>query len=144
MNQDFRDTLSALSDAGAEFLTVGAHALAAHGYPRATGNLDIWVRPTKANADRVWRAIERFGAPHRGLQPDVLCDPDVVFQIGVSPNRIDMLTSITDVDFDDAWKNRKTAVVEDLSVGILGRGQLLINKRALGRPKDLADADWLE
>jgi hypothetical protein len=136
--------LSALSEAGAEFLVVGAHALAAHGHPRATGDLDIWVRPTRENADRVWQAIERFGAPRRNLCREDFCAPDVVFQIGVEPNRIDILTSITGVEFEEAWQHRKQSRIDGISVSILGRDQLLKNKLACGRPKDLADAAWLK
>ena len=144
LNKNFNDMLSALSAAGAEFLIVGAHALSAHGYPRATGDLDIWVRPTKENADRVWLALEQFGAPRRHLTRDDLCTPDTVFQIGVPPQRIDILTSIDGVDFDEAWVTRKQSEIEGLTVGILGREQLLKNKRAVGQPQDLADVAWLE
>jgi hypothetical protein len=136
--------LSALSEAGVEYLVVGAHALAAHGCPRATGDLDIWVRPTKENADRVWRAIERFGAPRRNVNPEDFCTPDTVFQIGVEPNRIDVLTSIDGVEFDEAWPDRRPATIDKISFHVLGRGQLLKNKRAVGRPKDLADVAYLE
>src|SRR4051812_1317630 len=104
MNRDFAEMLSALSAAGAEFLVVGAHALAAHGRPRATGDLDIWVRSTSENAEKVWSALARFGAPLSGLSKADLQAPDVVFQIGIEPNRIDILTSIDGVDFDGAWQ----------------------------------------
>lgn len=136
--------LSALSEAGVDFLVVGAHALAAHGYPRATGDLDIWVRPTKGNADRVWQAIENFGAPHRNLRRDDFYTPDTVFQIGVEPNRIDILTSIDGVEFDEAWPNRRPTTIDKISFHVIGREQLLKNKRATGRPKDLADVAYLE
>jgi hypothetical protein len=136
--------LSALSAAGAEFLIVGAHALSAHGYPRATGDLDLWVRPTHENAERVWLALERFGAPRRNLSRADLITPDTVYQIGVPPERIDILTSIDGVDFDEAWIGRTQSVISGLSVGILGREQLIKNKRACGRPKDLADVAYLE
>ena len=115
-----------------------------HGYPRATGDLDIWVRPTRENADCVWEAIERCGAPRRGITLDDFFTPDTVFQIGVAPNRIDILTSIDGVDFADPWKNRTPAVVDKHSFFVIGRDDLLKNKRATGRPKDLADAAWLE
>jgi hypothetical protein len=144
LNKNFNDMLSALSDAGAEFLIVGAHALAAHGYPRATGDLDIWIRPTAENAGRVWLALERFGAPRRNLTQQDLSTPDTVFQIGVPPQRIDRLTSIDGVTFDDAWQDRKVSKLGQLSVAFLGRNQLLTNKRTTGRPKDIADAAWLE
>lgn len=136
--------LCALSEEKAEFLVVGAHALAVYGYPRATGDLDIWVQPTKENAARVWTAIERFGAPHRGLKENDFYTPDVVFQIGVPPNRIDLLTSISGVDFEQAWINRQSVNVEDVVFNVIGRSDLLINKLASGRPKDLSDVAWLK
>ena len=144
MNPHFRDMLSALCAEGAEFLLVGAYAMAAHGLPRATGDLDIWIRPTDDNAPRVWRALERFKAPLSNLSIDDLKTTDVVYQIGVAPSRIDLLTSISDVEFEAAWKNRKHTKLAGFEVGVLSRADLLRNKRASGRPKDLADAAWLE
>jgi hypothetical protein len=144
LNKNFIDMLSALSEAGAEFLIVGAHALSAHGYPRATGDLDLWVRPTKENAERVWQALEKFGAPRRNVTPEDFYTPDTVYQIGLPPQRIDFMTSIDGVDFDEAWRTRKQTIIEGLSVGFLGREQLLKNKRATGRPKDLFDVAWME
>lgn len=135
--------LSALSAAGAEFLVVGAHALAAHGVPRATGDLDLWVRASAENAERVWEALEQFGAPLHDLTIDDLSRPDVVFQIGVVPQRIDLLTSITGVTFDDAWKNRVHVEIGELEVPVLGRSELVRNKRAVGRARDLADIEEL-
>jgi hypothetical protein len=143
VNRDFFDMLSALSAEGAEYLVVGAYALAAHGLPRATGDLDIWVRPTEENADRVLRALRTFGAPLRDLSREDLLRPDTVFQIGVVPSRIDVLTGITAVEFEPAWSARITATIEGLSVPIIGAGDLLRNKEAVGRPQDLADAAWL-
>ena len=131
--------LSALSAAGAEFLVVGAHALAAHGVPRATGDLDLWVRASAENAERVWEALEQFGAPLHDLTIEDLARPDVVFQIGVVPQRIDLLTSITGVTFDDAWANRVLVEIGELEVPVLGRSELVRNKRAVGRTRDLAD-----
>ena len=136
--------LSMLSAAGAEYLVVGAHALAAYGHVRATGDLDIWVRPTPENAERVWAAVTKFGAPHRDISVADFYTPDTVFQIGVAPNRIDLLTSISGVEFDSAWKCRTPASVNDVSFFVIGRHELLQNKRASGRPKDLADVAWLE
>jgi hypothetical protein len=136
--------LSALNDSGADYLIVGAYALATYGTARATGDIDIWARPTKENADRVWMALERFGAPRRNLTREDLHAPDNVFQIGIAPNRIDILTSITGVEFDEAWQHRKQTQINGISVSVIGREHLLKNKRAIGRPKDLADAAWLE
>ena len=143
MNRDFAEILSALSAAGVEFLVVGAYAMAAHGVPRATGDIDIWVRSTPENAERVLQALRAFGAPLFDLSCDDLLRRDVVFQIGVAPNRIDILTGITGVAFEDAWRNRLTVSVESQSVPVLGLDDLIRNKSATGRPRDLADVAWL-
>jgi hypothetical protein len=144
MNQDFVEMLAALSDAGADYLVVGAHALAAHGIPRATGDLDIWVRPTPENAARVWAALEAFGAPLHALELQDLYSPEVVFQIGLPPNRIDLLTSISGVAFDDAWRDRIIVTVSGQDVPTIGRDDFIRNKKAVGRPRDLADVAELE
>jgi hypothetical protein len=144
MNRDFIDMLSALSDAGAEYLIVGAHAVAVHGHPRATGDLDIWVRPSPDNAERVWRALERFGAPLHNLTRADLSSDDLVFQIGVAPNRIDILTDIGQLRFDDAWRTRVTVEVQGMRVAVIGRDELIRAKRETGRPRDLADVAELE
>lgn len=135
--------LAALCAESAEYLVVGAHALAAHGLPRATGDLDLWVRPTPENARRVWRALEAFGAPLHELTLDDLSQPGVVFQIGLAPNRIDILTSITGVNFEEASKNRILVELEGLEVPVLGRDELIRNKRVVGRARDLADIEEL-
>jgi hypothetical protein len=144
MNRDFVEMLSALVEAQAEFLVVGAHALAAHGVPRATGDLDIWVRNDEKNAGRVFRALETFGAPLSELTREDLARPGTVFQIGVAPSRIDILTSISGVGFDEAWPNRVTIDIGGLAVPVLGKREFVANKRAVGRPRDLSDLDLLE
>jgi hypothetical protein len=144
LNPDFHDMLSALCDENVEFLLVGAYALAAHGLPRATGDMDIWIRCSGENAKRVLQALQRFGAPLFDLTVDNLQSADTVFQIGMIPRRIDILTSIDGVLFDDAWSQRKIIELEGLTVAIIGREHLLQNKKASGRPKDLADVAWLE
>ena len=144
MNPDYRDILSALSEAGVEYLVVGAYAMAVHGVPRATGDLDVWIRPSPDNAARTIAALRRFGAPLQDLTASDLCQPGTVFQIGVAPRRIDMLTAIDAVSFDDAWKARRSIHVDDLEVWVIGRDALLKNKRATGRPRDRADAEQLE
>lgn len=143
MNQDFRDLLHELSEAGARFLIVGAYALAAHGLPRATGDIDVWVEPTRENADLVYKALQAFGAPLHDLTGDDLSTPGIVFQMGLPPRRIDILTQITGVEFDEAWANRTEARFGDLTVAVIGPRDLLRNKRASGRPKDLLDADTI-
>lgn len=136
--------LSALSAEGAEYLVVGAFALAAHGYPRATGDIDIWVRPSPANAARVMAALRRFGTPILGLEAADLEAPRTVFQVGVAPRRIDILTSIDGVAFDEAWEGRMEKEVEGARIPFIGRKALLRNKRSTGRPRDLRDAEILE
>ncbi|MGH7288780.1 MAG: nucleotidyl transferase AbiEii/AbiGii toxin family protein [Myxococcota bacterium] len=144
MNPDFRDMLFALSGEGVEYLLVGAYALAVHGMPRATGDMDLWVRPSTENAARALAALRRFGAPLGELSEADLTRPGTVFQIGVAPRRIDFLTSIDGVEFEPAWRNRVTTVLADLEVPVLSREDFVTNKRAVGRPKDLADVAWLE
>lgn len=144
MNRDFVEMLSALSGEEAEFLVVGAHAVAVHGRPRATGDLDLWVRPSARNARRVWEALRQFGAPLHDLTPEELESDDLVFQIGVEPNRIDILTGIGPVDFAGAWDRRVTVELWGRSVPVIGKEDLITSKRAAGRPRDLADIAELE
>jgi hypothetical protein len=144
MNRDFVEMLDALSAANAEFLVVGAHALAVHGHPRATGDLDLWVRASVENAERVWTALVAFGAPLDELRRGDLATPGIVFQIGIAPNRIDILTSISGVSFEEAWPARLNAEVAGRTIPVLGRDHLLANKRATARLRDLADVEDLE
>ena len=143
MNRDFVEMLSALSAAGARFLIVGAHALAAHGVPRATGDLDIWIQATPENAVRVFQALRDFGAALLDLSIEDLSTPDTVFQIGRPPSRIDILSSISGIDFDAAWVRRIEVTIGDLHVGVIGRADFIANKRATGRSKDLLDIELL-
>jgi hypothetical protein len=143
MNRDFVEMLAALSAAGVEFLIVGAYAMAAHGLPRATGDIDIWVRTSRENATRVMRAVQAFGAPLFDLTIDDLLRTDTVFQIGIAPARIDILTGITGVSFEEAWPNRLTVAIDDQIVPVIGVADLIRNKTATGRPKDQADLLWL-
>ena len=144
LNPDYRDMLSAFSDKEVEYLLVGAYALAAHGQVRATGDIDLWVRASSDNAQRIMAALARFGAPLHEVEARDFEVPGVVFQIGVAPRRIDILTSIDAVDFDAAWPERREVEIAGLKVPVIGRRHLLQNKRATGRPQDLADAAWLE
>ena len=144
LNPDYRDMLCMLNDEGVEYLVVGAHALAVHGYPRATGDIDLWIGCSEENAKRVWRALRRFGAPLQNLTVADLAVPDVVFQVGIAPRRIDILTSIAAVSFEEAWSLRKSIVVDGIPISVIGRDDLLRNKWNTGRTKDRADAEWLE
>jgi hypothetical protein len=144
VNPDFSEMLSAFSAEGVEFLLVGAYALAVHGLPRATGDLDLWVGTAGENPRRVRRALKRFGAALDQLTLKDLTQPDVVFQIGVAPRRIDVMTSIDGVAFAEAWDRRFEAKLEGLTVPVISRDDLIRNKKAAGRPQDVADVVWLE
>ena len=143
MNPDFVALLRELSAAEARFLVVGAYALALHARPRATGDLDLWVDPTADNAARVHQALTAFGAPLSNLSKTDLTQPELVYQIGVPPRRIDILTSITGVSFEDAWSSKVEGRFGDAACFFIGREALIRNKRALGRPRDLADLESL-
>jgi hypothetical protein len=142
---DFRDLLAELVKAEARFLVVGAHALSAHGVPRATVDLDVWIDRSSDNARRVWNALARFGAPLDDLSvtEDDLTRPEVVVQLGLPPFRIDILTSVSGITFEEAWPGRLEAHFGDVQVPFLGRAALVRNKRASGRLKDLADLESL-
>jgi hypothetical protein len=144
MNRDFAEMLKALATESVEFLVVGAYAVAGHGIPRATGDIDLWVRSTPANAARLWRALEQFGAPRSRVSPESFTQPDVVYQIGLPPNRIDFLTTIDGVAFDDAWAEKVPCVVSGIAFNMLSLRHLVENKRATGRPQDLADVARLQ
>jgi hypothetical protein len=144
LNPDYRDMLSLFNEERVEYMVVGAYALAYHGLPRATGDIDIWIRRSDDNADRVWQALSRFGVPLLNLTEDDLKKPETVFQIGVAPRRIDILTSIDGVEFDEAEPEREEIEIEGITIPVIGRKHLLQNKRATGRPQDKADVARLE
>ena len=132
LHEDFRDLLVLFADAGVEFVIVGAYALALHGVTRASGDIDLFVRPTPDNAERVFAALARFGAPLEaaGIDAADFARPALVYQIGLPPRRIDVLTEISGVSFDEVWESRLTVDIEGRSIGFIGRAALLKNKRA--------------
>ena len=144
LNPDFRDMLLCLKEEETDFIVVGAYALAAHGFARATGDIDIWVRNSLENAQKVMRALVRFGAPVSHLSAEDFTAPDVVVQLGVEPARIDLLTWIDGLEFDEAWRNRVGITVDGLGIDILSKADLLKNKLAAGRDKDQGDIVWLK
>lgn len=144
LHQDYRDIFSELFDAQADFLVIGAFAMAGHGMMRTTGDLDLWVRPNPENADRVWDALARYGAPIGKLTKEDLSRPGLFFQVGVAPRRIDILTDIDGVGFEEAWEHRVYRHVDGLLVPVISRAHLLRNKKATGRPKDQGDVAWIE
>lgn len=144
LNPDFRDILSAFCAEQVEFMVVGGYAMAFHGYVRATGDIDLWVRCSEENALRIWRALHKFGAPLFDLTLEDLKTPGIVFQIGLVPSRIDVLTQITAVEFEEAWQTHQTIEIEGMIIPVIGKQKLLINKKSTGRNKDKADVLWLE
>jgi hypothetical protein len=144
LNPDFKDMLLALSEEKVEYLIVGAYAMAMHGYPRTTMDIDIWFLPTPENAEGVLRALERFGAPVFDLTREDLQSSDTVFQIGLAPRRIDLMTSATGLDFAESYGRSVSIRLEGLELRIPCIEDLIANKRASGRTKDLADVEALE
>lgn len=144
INRDFKELLSTFVDHDVEFLIVGAHALAAHGHVRATKDLDVWVRPSAENAKRVMVALSAFGAPLARVSEEDFAELGIVFQIGVPPVRIDVLTEITDLAFAEAWPNRVKTTFAGVEVHVISKADLIRNKRAAGRLQDLADVERLE
>jgi hypothetical protein len=143
MNQDFLDLLRAFIDRDVRFLIVGAYALGVHGRPRATGDLDVWVDPTPDNAARIMEALEAFGAPVQQVTADDFSRPGIVFQMGLPPLRIDVLTELSGLTFAEAWSGRISAAFGPLTVDVIGREAFIRNKRATGRARDLADVEAL-
>lgn len=144
LNPDFRDLFAAFNAAQVRYLLVGGYALAFHGRPRFTKDLDVWVEPASRNAKRVYSALEKFGTPLNELSVRDLEQPGLIFQIGVAPNRIDILTAIDGVTFAAAWPDRQETQYSDQVVLVIGLRHLIQNKRATGRQQDLLDAAELE
>ena len=144
LNEDYRGMLHVLSKEKVRFILVGAYALAAHGYPRATMHIDIWVMPSPQNADAVLRALGRFGAPLHNLTKEDLLKEGTIFQIGVAPRRIDIITTASGLQFETTYQNSIPVNIQGIEVRIPSIDDLILNKRAIGRTKDLADAEALE
>ncbi len=136
--------LQCLLEERVSFLLVGAYAVAVYGYPRATKDIDFFVHATTENAPNVIRALNRFGAPLSDVSETDFASEGIVFQIGTSPRRIDILTRISGVDFERAYSNRNTLSLEGIDVPVISLDDLIANKRATGRLQDLADVEKLE
>lgn len=144
LNQDYKDILQSLQNHDVEHILVGAYALAAHGYPRSTLDIDIWVNPTESNSLKLFQALSEFGAPLHEINENTFSEKGIVFQIGVAPCRIDFITQISgDIDFEPALARAGTAEMEGLLVRALSVEDLIRNKEAIGRPKDKEDAQRL-
>ncbi len=144
MYPDFKELLLAFNAHDVEYLVVGAHALAAHGHVRATKDMDVWVRPERANAQKVLQALADFGAPLSDLTADDLSRKDTIFQIGLPPLRIDIMTDIAGVEFADAWPDRVETSFGGVPTFVISRHHLITNKKTAARIQDLADVQQLE
>jgi hypothetical protein len=144
LNEDYKDMLLALSAEKVKFLVVGAMAMAAHGFVRATMDIDFWIMPSPENAEAALRALAQFGAPLLALTREDLEKEGTVFQIGVEPRRIDIMTSVSGLEFEQAYKRSLSEELEGIEVRIPSLDDLIQNKRASGRNKDLVDLKVLE
>ena len=144
VNRDYRDLFAEFNAQNVEFLIVGAYALAVHGHVRATKDLDVWVRTSKENAERVFRAVQAFGGPTENLLAEDFAQPGTIVQLGIAPTRIDILTRVAGLDFEAAWRSRVEATYGDQKVFVVSRVDLVASKRAAARPQDLVDLASLE
>ncbi len=144
LNEDYREMLQILLGNEVRFLVVGAYALGAHGYPRATGDFDIWVEPSSENAQKIFSSLAEFGAPLDDISESTFSEEGIIFQIGVAPRRIDIITNIDGVEFADAYQHKENIYIEGLNIPFLSKNDLIKNKRATGRIQDALDADHLE
>ncbi len=142
--RDFKELLELFNAHRVEYLVVGAYALAAHGVPRATGDIDLWVNPTPENAERIVRALNEFGVGGLDLSTADFVKPEHVVQLGVQPVRVDIITAIDGVKWDVAWQGKFTGDFGPVPTQYLGRREFVANKRASGRRKDLADLEALD
>ena len=141
---DLREFIESLNSHGVEYLVVGAHALAFHGQPRYTGDIDLWLRPAPENAARIEQVLVQFSFASLGVKAADFLHPESIVQLGVAPNRIDLLTSLTGITFDEAWDRRVPGELGGIPVAFLSREMLIKNKRATGRTQDAADVEALE
>lgn len=144
LSRDFKEFIKLLNKYNVKYLVVGGYAVAAHGYPRYTKDLDVWIEISEENAENIWRALDNFGFGDIGLQPTDFIEPGLVIQLGYPPNRIDIVTSLTGVDFDNCYNSRSTINIDGIDIKIIDRFNLRKNKLATGRAQDLADAENIE
>lgn len=144
LTKDFVEFIECCVVRDVRFLIVGGYALAAHGHPRATKDLDIWVMIDPDNAERLVQALGDFGMDSVGLEPSDFLEPDVIVQLGYPPVRIDLITSATGVDFGSCWDHRMVVQVGSVEAGFISEADLIANKKASARPQDLVDVQILE
>lgn len=144
LNQDFKEFIQSLNENNVRYLVVGGYAVAVHGHPRYTKDLDVWIDPSVENAAKLIKALQQFGFGSFGLKADDFQDPDQIIQLGYPPNRIDLIMSLAGVDFESCFSTRKQITIENVIVNFINLENLKRNKKATGRQQDLADLENLE
>jgi len=144
LNEDYKEILQILLKNEVKFLVVGAYAMAAYGYPRATGDFDMWVDTTSENSKKIYKSLSKFGAPLSEITDKTFTEKGIVFQIGVAPRRIDIITHIDGVTFYDAYQNKEIIEIENMKIPFLSKTNLIKNKKATGRKKDKLDIEYLQ
>ncbi|MEK6653262.1 MAG: hypothetical protein AABY50_10060 [Nitrospirota bacterium] len=144
LNKDYKEMLQSLLNNEVRFLVVGAYAMGAYGYPRATGDFDIWVEATSENSKKVYKSLSEFGAPLSDITTGTFAKEGIVFQIGVAPRRIDIITHIDGINFKEAYETKKKIKIENLEIPFLSKENLIKNKQATGREKDRLDVEYLK
>lgn len=144
LNTDWKELFESFQKNNVDFLLVGAMAMAYHGLPRLTGDIDIWIRRSPENAERIIRALEIFGVGSLSFKIEDIVKPEQVIQIGYPPRRVDILNFLTGLDFEQAWEKRVIFKVGELNIPMISLADLIINKRETGRPKDISDLIELE
>jgi len=144
LNEDYKEMLQILLSNEVKFLIVGAYALGAYGYPRATGDVDIWVDATIENSKRIYKSLSEFSAPISDITENTFAEKGIIFQIGVAPRRIDIITHIDGVIFQEAYESRENIEIEKLTIPFISKKDLIKNKQSTGREKDKLDANYLK
>lgn len=144
LNKDYKEFLELLNEKRVEYLVIGGYALGLHGFPRYTGDIDVWIKVGEANAEKIVAAIEKFGFSSLELKKENFLEKDIIIQLGYPPVRIDIITSIDGVEFDEAYSNRQTFNADGVDIFFIGIRDLIKNKRSSGRPQDIADLEKLE
>ena len=143
LNEDYKEILQILLRNKVKFLLIGAYAMGAHGYPRATGDIDVWVEPSERNSKKVYASLKEFGAPLKDIKESTFAEKGVVFQIGVAPRRIDFITKVSGLDFDEAYAHKQDVEIEGLKISLVSLNDLIKNKESTGRDKDKLDVKHL-
>jgi hypothetical protein len=144
LNKDFKEFIQSLNDNQVHYLVIGGYAVALHGHPRYTKDMDVWIEMKPENAKQITKALEQFGFGSLGLKADDFLVPDQVIQLGYAPNRIDLITTLEEIDFENCYASRVEVKIDDVTVNFIDLENLKRNKKATGRYQDLADLENLE